>query len=399
MKNLVVMCDGTSNSIEPDLSNIGRLLRCLSKDETQRVFYRTGVGSAARQAFWSLRLREAQALWEQATGYGIDDDVCAIYRFICCNHEPGDKICLFGFSRGAYTVRIVAALIHMAGLLPPDQSNLAEQLLATYKRIGEKDGQAIASDFAEVGTFAKIADARRATVHFLGLFDTVSSVIVPGRNLFGFLPGTSRLPYTRENPSVRTVRHAVSIDERRSMFRSNRWVEKQLYVEDPFASPPVSIDQDVKQVLFSGVHADIGGGYPEKAAGLAKIPLSWLIGEAKAHGIRFRDRRVRRFVLGEKERDSDAFSKPVASADMHRSLAKGWWILEVFPKKKSLRETRTLSLFGLYIPFGERRAFIARETPLLVHRSVLDRIEATGCTPPNLPGAYNVEEPKAGPPA
>lgn len=398
MKNLVVLCDGTSNAIEADVSNVARLLRCLVKEERQRVFYRPGVGSSARQAVWSERFRQAKAIFQLATGYGIDDDICAIYRFLSENYQEGDRICLFGFSRGAYTVRIVAALIHMAGLFAADQANLAEQLVRAYKQVGYRgeDDADEPADFSDVWRFRNFGEGRRVPLHFLGLFDTVSSVIVPGRNFFGLLPGTSRMPHTRSNPSVRVVRHALAIDEKRTMFRSNRWIEGQAFKPDPFAKETAAVPQDCQQVLFAGVHADIGGGYPEEQSGLAKIALHWMIEEARKHDVLFLDERVERFVEGEKLYPKDAFAPPAAAAKLHQSLTCGWWPLEYVPKRVSLMETRKSSFLGFYLPRGEARSFVKDQPYPRPHASVQERMTAVAdYWPDNLPPI--VTPPPAGP--
>jgi uncharacterized protein (DUF2235 family) len=85
------------------------------------------------------------------------------------------------------------------------------------------------------------------------------------------------LSYTRTNPSVAVFRHAITIDERRRMFRLNRWIEPQPFKSNPFAGDEPPPAQDIKQVWFSGVHADIGGGYPETESALSKFPLEWMI--------------------------------------------------------------------------------------------------------------------------
>lgn len=390
-KSLVALCDGTANSIGPDLSNVARLFRCLVQDATQRVFYNPGVGTVGSEGWWSSRLRDAYGVFEQATGFGIDEDVDSGYRFLCETYEPGDRIYLFGFSRGAYTVRIIAALVHMVGLLRPDQLNLIGPLISAYKRIGEKDGRAKPEDFDNVTLFRDIAGARCTPVHFLGVWDTVSSVLVPGRNLFGLLPGSSRLPYTRTNASVRTVRHAAALDERRVMFRLNRWIEEQEF-HDPCQPGQPVVAQDVKQVWFAGVHADVGGGYCEAKSGLAKITLAWMIEEAEAHGLLCMKERVAHFVLA--EQGAGVIAPPSAAAPLHMSLTAGWWLLEWIPKKASLRETRTRSLAGLYLPLGEPRRTRYGERVPTVHRSVDERKASLGYNPVNLAEPYAIEPPE-----
>jgi uncharacterized protein (DUF2235 family) len=78
--------------------------------------------------------QDARGVFGLATGYGLDDDVLSAYRFLCEAYEKDDKVWLFGFSRGAYTVRALAAFVHVIGVLPPDQLNLATYAFTAYKK-------------------------------------------------------------------------------------------------------------------------------------------------------------------------------------------------------------------------------------------------------------------------
>lgn len=386
-RNLIALCDGTGNHLGSDLSNVARLFRCLHRDGTQRAFYNAGVGTIGGDMWWSRRARDAKALFEQASGYAIDRDIIAIYQFICSAFEPGDRIWLFGFSRGAYTVRIVAALIHTIGVLPRDQTNLAGYALSYLKAISERNGEAEKADFDRVYSFARVVGATRTPIWFLGLFDTVSSLILPGRN--GPFPGLATLPYTRTNPSVRTIRHAAAIDERRALFRLNRWSEPQRFVEDPFHPNGPHQMQDVRQVWFAGVHSDIGGGYPEAEASLAKIPLLWMLHESRAQGLSLDEPRIERFVMGAHPEKRGRFVAPSTEGRIHNSL-RGHGIFEVVPKASRFAETRN-PRWPFYFPLAEPRALDRTRPRPLIHHSVLDRVAGGGYHPPNLPADFEVE--------
>src|SRR6202007_1122242 len=131
----------------------------------------------------------------------------------------------------------------------------AEYALRSYKQASDND------DFTVAWHFSKVSGARSAPIKYIGVWDTVASVLVPRRDRL--VPQLLTLPYTRRNPSVEGVRHAVAIDERRRMFRLNHWIEPQPFVKNPFDRSVPRAEQDIKQVWFAGVHADIGGGYPE----------------------------------------------------------------------------------------------------------------------------------------
>ena len=112
MKNIVICCDGTGNEISENISNVLKLYRCLRKTPKttphQVVFYDPGVGTLARPDPWRKAWQDTIAVLGLATGYGLDDNVLAAYEFLVRNYEDGDDIFLFGFSRGAYTVRALA---------------------------------------------------------------------------------------------------------------------------------------------------------------------------------------------------------------------------------------------------------------------------------------------------
>jgi uncharacterized protein (DUF2235 family) len=177
--------------------------------------------------------------------------------------EPGDSVSLFGFSRGAYTARVLAAMLHAMGLLPRGNQNLVPYLQRLFRSLpprsqGSEEDQSwywrLVNRFRV--TFAREVphdprNQRHFPIHFLGLWDTVSSV--------GWLWDPRSYPFTAQNPSVGVIRHAVSLDERRAFFRQN------------LLSP--TDGQDCKEYWFPGVHADVGGGYPPEEGGLWRLPF------------------------------------------------------------------------------------------------------------------------------
>ena len=211
-------------------------------------------------------------------------------------------------------------------------------------------------------------------------------MIVPGRGPLS-LPTLRTLPFTRSNRDVRAFRHAMAIDERRRMFRLNRWLDGQQYDVDPYASPKVTDDQDCKQMWFAGVHSDIGGGYPEKESGLAKYPLIWMIDEAVEHGLRIDDARFEKLAkIASKPGDVPQYVAPNACAMQHRSLKHIWWALEalpILPKSTRWRRWPRWSLFGWYLPLAEPRLI---PTGAVFHPSVAERLRCPGLNyaPPNL---------------
>jgi uncharacterized protein (DUF2235 family) len=414
MKNIAICCDGTGNEISENISNVLKLYRVLRKtDKTephQVVFYDPGVGTLARPDPWRKVVQDTVTVLGLATGYGLDDNVLAGYEFLINNYEDDDDIYLFGFSRGAYTVRVLAGLIHKIGLLSPQQLNLAGAALTAYKQFStsaerfdvalnqsqlvdsdddsEQDGPVAKDD--QAAQFARIVSSRWPTIKFLGVWDTVASIIVPRPDRFYF-PSLQKLAYTQHNPSVRVFRQAISIDERRRMFRLDPWTQSQTFMRNRFSKTNNAEPQDSLQVWFSGVHADIGGGYAEKESGLSKFPLIWMIDEAVKCGLSVNRRTVNQLAWGIQRKGSPfSYVVPDVMRDPHDSMTRAWRLLEYMPKADKYKEweARKSHLGYYYIPNGEPR-FIP--SGAFVHESVVKRMQAAPeYRPINLPDHYQI---------
>jgi uncharacterized protein (DUF2235 family) len=381
-KKIVLLLDGTSNEISTNRSNILRLYGTLSKSKEQVVYYDPGVGTFGAENTWSQTLRKGAELWGMATGWGLDANVKEAYRFLMENYAVnanghGDSIHIFGFSRGAYTARVLAGFLHAFGLIEPRNLNLLDYAYRAYKRIGDRPGEA---GFAELRLHERILSPHRPTIRFLGLFDTVASVIESGR----FGPRLRSHAFTATNSSVQSVRHALAIDERRTLLRPQLWPEAQVFRPKRFDETG-TVAQDAREVWFSGVHGDIGGGYPEKEAALAKIPLHWMIEESRAAGLSYKTGTIDRLVLGASDEGHVA---PNSMGRMHVSMTFGWKLLELLPRRKPEGSHRA-SLRGWTIPLGEYRAMPAGAR---IHRSALRRYSESGKRPPNVPQEYVAEE-------
>lgn len=403
-RNIVICCDGTGNEISENISNVLKLYRCLRKTEKteprQLVFYDPGVGTLARPNPWRKLSQDFTAILGLATGYGLDDKVLASYQFLVHNYREGDQIYLFGFSRGAYTVRVLAGLIHKVGLIAPEQANLAGSGLTSYKQFsGDAGHQDAASDANDddgplplnrddqAAQFARILSTRWPTIRFVGVWDTVASVIVPRPDRM-YWPSLEELAFTLENPSVKTFRQAISIDERRCMFRLKQWDAPQTFNFNRFSKTNNSEPQDILQVWFAGVHSDIGGGYPEIQSGLSKYPLLWMIDEAAKNGLQVNQRTVNALAWGRQRKNSPfSYVAPNAEALLHNSLRGAWWLLEFVPKAAKYQQwpARQVNL-GFYIPDGEPRPI---PEGAVIHESVLKRMEKVrDYRPVNLPAKY-----------
>lgn len=383
-KRIIILLDGTSNEIKTNRSNVLRLYGCLKKSDEQVVYYDPGVGTFGNDGWWSRVASKTSEVWGMATGFGIDKNVKEAYRFIVNTYDKSpdgerDEIFIFGFSRGAYTARVLAGFLHGFGIMEQRNLNLLDYAYRAYKSVGERSD---AGAFEELRLHERIIAPDRPPVRFLGLFDTVASVIEPGR---GLLPRLTKHAFSARNASVQSVRHAVAIDERRTMFVPELWPEDQPYKRNRF-DPGPGVPQDAREVWFQGVHGDIGGGYPEAQSQLAKIPLAWMITEAKACGAQFVTASVNKLVLGTRPDSGHVAPDPLAK--INTSMTWAWRILEWVPRKRPKGSQRP-TILGLSLPLSEPRHIPDHAR---VHKSVFDRMAALGQMPRNLPKDPEIED-------
>lgn len=389
-KKIVILLDGTSNQISTkQRTNILRLYGCLLKRDDQVVYYDPGVGTIGDENAWLSFWRKVQEVWGMATGWGLDANVKDAYRFLVETYDPGgtdangetippDEIYLFGFSRGAYSARVLAGFLHAFGIMERRNLNLLDYAYRAYKRIGENGGE---HAFAEIRLYERILNPARPTIRFLGLFDTVASVIEWGR----FVPRLKSHAFTKVNPSVQSVRQALAIHERRTMFRGKPWPAGNRYKPNRFMKDADAGEQDVREVWFWGVHGDVGGGYAEPQSSLAKLPLVWMIEEAEGQGAGVWTQTVNRLARG--SREDDGYVAPDPMGPRHNSMTPGWVPLEILPRLKP-EDSKRGSVFGLYLPLCDRRTI---PEGARIHWSVKARAEAKGHWPRNMPESYEIE--------
>jgi hypothetical protein len=269
MKRLVVCCDGTWNKPDNEqVTNVEKIARTVQSDPSatggvyQLVYYISGVGAGSY---------EADRLLGGAFGFGLFHNVIACYRFLAQNYEPDDEIFILGFSRGAYTARSVAGMLASVGLLT--KVALVEERLpeAVHLYQGTKMPEGA---FGESVDEFKHDHCHAAKVTFLGVFDTVGALGVPG-----FERDTPRFHSVQLSDQVLRARQALAIDETRLKFAPTFWEAPQ----EP--ADATTEDPRVKQVWFEGAHSDVGGGYAQ--TGLSDTSLLWMAREAHTAGLVF----------------------------------------------------------------------------------------------------------------
>ncbi len=312
-KRIVVCIDGTNNYPGAGHTNIQRLVRMLGDGDDQLIYYQPGVGTVEPDSLTLPLSRRVLKFVDSVSAVMLQRHVCSAYRFLMSHYRRGDALYFFGFSRGAYAVRVLAAMLSKVGLLRDGFDEMVAFAWSSYATRGNRQA---ARDFRN----AYCHYIRR--IRFLGLFDTVSAVGSPWR------PRT--FERTFQNLSVETVRHALALDERRAMFVQNLWAEPSSLSDNKGAN------SDVAQVWFAGVHADIGGGYAEREAGLSRIPLAWMKREAEHAGLAFRPQ-VSAAILdttrGNSQPDMASVMAQHAACPMHDELRAHfyWRAMELLP--------------------------------------------------------------------
>lgn len=274
MKRLAVFMDGTWN--EPDdRTNVTRLRELALISDDQLVEYWEGVGTK-----WTERLRGG------ALGKGLSRNVRDAYKWLAKEYEDGDKIYLFGFSRGAYTARSLAGMIAKCGLLHTDASMTVRDIFDRYRMgaaatpihrlvFASQSGNPVSQDEQDL-----LDNSRRVDIEFMGVWDTVGALGVP----FGRIRGWSRRTFSfhNTNPSTlyKNMYHAIAIDEHRKAFDATLWTgfEPKGVADHEM----IKEDQTIEQRWFLGDHGDVGG-----SGKLASIPLAWIQENAAANGLAF----------------------------------------------------------------------------------------------------------------
>ncbi|CAL3970510.1 unnamed protein product [Diplocarpon coronariae] len=297
-RTLVICLDGTGDKFDGDNSNVVNFVACLKKDSAEQVtYYQSGIGTYDGRGLKG----GLSAAVDMAVGSGLGIHIQDAYRFLMQTYREGDRICLFGFSRGSYTARCLAGMLHKVGLLPAH--NMAQVNFAyTFYKNSSAAGWAMSAAFKR--TFCI-----DVSVYFVGVWDCVASV--------GFIP--RKLPFGKSaTNSIRYFRHAMALDEHRAKFKICQYAHADPAAPSarararaqrdegagrarrifgacfgpkpspgpaPADLPPSRADErrgprtDIAEVWFAGCHADVGGGAVPNGArhALSRIPLRWML--------------------------------------------------------------------------------------------------------------------------
>ena len=293
-KNIILLSDGTGNSAgKLHKTNVWRLYQALDLIPPDKIggpeqiaHYHDGVGSSSFKPF---------AILGGAFGWGLKRSVIDLYTFVCRNYRDGDRIYAFGFSRGAFTIRVLVGLIANQGLISADgEADLRRRALDAfrdyrrqkYKTILRLEvvGRAIRNALGalKAGRAAQPEARRHPRIRFVGVWDTVAAYGLPFDELTRAWNAVFPLSVPDRNLSDKVDRacHAIALDDERNTFHPVLWNEAGAPAEKHIAK------ERITQVWFSGVHSNVGGGYADDA--LANVSLHWMMKEAEREGLAFK---------------------------------------------------------------------------------------------------------------
>jgi uncharacterized protein (DUF2235 family) len=247
-----------------------------------------------------------------ALGVGLARNVRDLYAFVCRTYQAGDKIYAFGFSRGAFTIRVLVGLMMDQGLVPYDgnEAELERHVAAAYREyrkkcnttgglvgplravrvlfINARDRRLGEKLYRDIEKIAAPGSPAPLEIKFLGLWDTVDAYGLPVDELTRAIDWVIWPLTMRDlnlNQRVNWARHALAHDDERNTFHPRLWNE-----EPQAGHPDVGVpggnrntthidDERISQVWFAGVHSNVGGGYPDDS--LSHVPLEWIIGSGR----------------------------------------------------------------------------------------------------------------------
>ncbi len=281
MRNLIVCSDGTWNTPDqkkdniPTPTNVVRIYNAISEQNSDNIeqlkYYHPGVG--AEGSWW-------EKLAGGTVGVGLSKNIKSAYKWLAYNYQPGDRIFLFGFSRGAYTVRSLAGMVSKCKLLK--LQNLSDDELWRRVDVAYKQGYRKKIPLKKWANKLEFHENENGDttipIYFLGVWDTVGALGIPNNlAILNLLDSVHKYSFhdTKLSNNVKNARHAVAIDEKRASFSPTLWTNAN------------KRKSEVKQLWFIGVHSNVGGGYPDK--GLSDIALEWMMKESTDLGLGLRD--------------------------------------------------------------------------------------------------------------
>jgi uncharacterized protein (DUF2235 family) len=239
----------------PKNTNVVKLNRLIGQNGPDQVtLYFNGVGTE-----WYDHVSGG------ITGAGLDNRIKLGYQHLAENYEPGDRIFLFGFSRGAYTARSLGGMIRKCGILRRENLPNLDTAFDLYRKRDETPDSAEAIQFRQDNSYDP-------AIYFIGVWDTVGALGIPLKAFKGIDNKLCGFHDTSLSSIIKYGFHALAIDENRKQFAPTLWTGQP------------ALGQTIEQRWFAGAHSNVGGGYADD--GLSNIALAWMYQKAAACGLR-----------------------------------------------------------------------------------------------------------------
>ena len=381
-KNIVICCDGTSNEFDGDRTNVVKLYQMLVHDpKVQVTYYNPGLGTmeaaGALTAFSRWWTKHAGF----AFGYGLANNIRDAYVFLMNHYEKGDKVFLFGFSRGAYTVRAVASLLHMVGLIRPGNEPLVPYAVRMMKNAGRSGGS------------KQFTRALMVSQQFKLTFSSVAC-----RPLFRRRVGHGELRRLDRQSAAPALHHAQPVDRSRPPRRSpsTNAAPSSAKISGVRKTATRPARKTCSKSGFPAPTATSAAAIPKATAAWRKSTLEWMLREAQAEGLLTIPEREAR-IMG---RAGGNYVKPDATAPIHNSLTGFLWRAHATASRRSDGNARTVDGKETWI---QRRRFSLsgrRKIPAgaHIHEAAFARDEAyTAKLPPDAIRVTTLAAPTADP--
>lgn len=273
-KRIVICADGTWNAPTTKRGHetptnvwlVYQLIRDHGRDGLPQLkYYHSGVGTSGGVV---------QRVIDGASGRGLSLNMLECYRFLVENYNEGDHVYLFGFSRGAFTVRTLAGLIRNSGIIkrPPPGADIGARIGEAFALYRDRSPRTTPVAQRAVD-FRKARSHPDVTIACIGVWDTVGALGIPVESrisspIWWFNEQRAGFHDVTLSAFVDCAFHALAVDERRGPFQPTLWIQQ------PHAKAE---GQLLEQVWFPGVHSDTGGGYEWAERAVANLSLRWMI--------------------------------------------------------------------------------------------------------------------------
>ena len=258
----VIILDGTMSSLDEGMeTNAGQTYRLLSEKGGVCLFYEAG-----------LQFTKWQNAPDIMMGRGINRQIRRAYGFLASRYRPGDRIFLFGYSRGAFAVRSLAGVIDRIGLLEAHHAT-ERNIRQAYRHYECNPDAPVVDDFAEAFCHPSVQ------IEMIGVWDTVKALGVRLPFVWKYSERQHDFHDHHLGASVMNGFHALALNESRAAYTPVMWSTSDGWTGN------------VEQVWFRGTHGDVGGQIDgvEAVRPLANIPLVWMLEKAEECGLAFPD--------------------------------------------------------------------------------------------------------------